>query len=416
MKMLSVFTLAMLAYLLPLSGARAGDAPAPYVLAPASIFTAKDLPEVDPGKPIWDSTRGWGITYYRNWVYAVSAAEYILQFECDPATAKLTYKGAIPLGYRNPDSGRFVSINTWIRRMGNQAKLILFYGDHHKGLTWYSIDKGSGVITLDGIQYPALCDHHNATQLVAPNSQHFCYGGRLLDKVDWYRLGDDGLPLADGSIAMKNASTGNGGMSSGCVMTDPDWNHLYCMVFQCPDNDPKNDKTPFIDTYDLDLKTYSGVYKSTLELPVPATVQGRVSGTLEPFSPDGKFTYAIFRAGNTSYYYTLARDPQSGALSIAGQKPTTDAGNLGLLTGAPWSRQGRFAYADDGLSGYFVNDGPLERFTRDLTTGALTLLPPLPEMGAAKLALDPANSLLFTAGEKIASFKISKPEAALDVK
>ncbi len=418
MKILPVFAIAMIAFVLQVHGASGQDkAPLPNTLAPASIFTVKDLPEVEPGKPVWDSTHGWGITYFDKWVYAVSAAEYVLQFECDPVTAKLTYKGAIPLGYQNKDSARGVMINMWVRRVGNnQAKLILLYGDHRKGLTWYSIDKTTGTVALEGIQYLATCDHHNATLLVAPNHQHFCYGGRVLDKVDWYRLGDDGLPVANGSFALKNFSTGNVGMSSGCVMTDPDWNDLYCMVFQCPDNDAKNDKTPFIDSYALDLKTHTGAYVSSLELPVPATVTGRVSGTLEPFSPDGKFTYAIFRAGNSSYYYTLARDPQTGALTTVGQKPTTDAGNLGLLTGAPWSRQDRFAYMKDGQSGYFVNNGPLERFNRDTATGALTLLPPVPDMGAAKLALDLANGILFTVGEKIASFKIVTADVGAGVK
>ena len=181
------------------------------------------------------------------------------------------------------------------------------------------------------------------------------------------------------------------------------------MVFQCPDSDPKNDKTPFIDTYEMDLKTHTGTYVSTLELPL---VKGRVGGTLEPFSPDGRFTYAIFRSGNNSYYYTLARDPKSGALTTTSQSPNANAGNLGSLTWAPWSRQNRFAYSKDGQSGYFVNNGPVEHFSRDLATGALTLLPPIPDMGAHFLAFNPVNGILFTVGEKIASFKLLASEKA----
>jgi hypothetical protein len=223
--------------------AQAADIPEPNPLVPVSVFTTNDIPAAESGKPVWDSTRGWGIACHDKWVYAVSAAEYVLQFECDPVTAKLTYKGATPLGYNNKDSAKGVMIHAWIRRTDdNQAKLIL--------------------------------------------------------------------------------------------------------------------------------------------------------------------------CGELSYSYTLVREPSSGALTLASREPDTNAGNLGILTGAPWSRQDRFAYSADGYYGYFVNEGwrakegPVECFRRDPATGALTLLPPIPDMGARRLVLDPVNGILFTAGEKIASFKI----------
>ena len=407
-----VVAISMTLLVIPMHRASGADTGAQTLPAPASVFTTNDLPSAEGGKPTWNGTHGCGITYYGKWVYAVSAAESILQFECDPVTAKLTYKGATPLGYPNKDSTKGIVIRTWIRPVDdNHAKLIVFYGDHNKGLSWYGIDKSTGKLTFESVQCPAKSDHHNATHLVTPDQQHFCYGGRVLDKVDWYRFGEDGLPVPDGSFALTNSSTGNVGMSSGCVMASPDWKHLYCMVFQCDDKDPKNDKTPQIDTYNIDLKTHAGTYVSSVKLPAPDTMKGRVSGTLEPFSPDGKFTYAILRMGNISCYYTLARDPQSGTLTVVGQTPATNASSLGGLTGAPWSRQDRFAYAADGQSGYFVNNGPLERFNRDPATGALTLLSPVPGMGASKLALDPVNGVLFTAGEKIASLKITLPKS-----
>ena len=102
----------------------------------------------------------------------------------------------------------------------------------------------------------------------------------------------------------------------------------------------------------------------------------------------------------------MARDPKSGALTTASQSPNTNAGNLGNLTWAPWSRQNRFDYTADGQNGYFVNNGPLDRFSRDSGTGILTLRPSVPDMGARFLALDSVNGILFTVGEKIASFKV----------
>ena len=376
-------------------------------LVPASVFTARDLPEAEPGKPVWGGVQGWGITYYDKWVYAVSTTENILQFECDPVTAQLTYKGATPLGYHNKDSAKHVTISSWIRHAGdNQDKLVLFYGDHNKGLSWYGINKSSGRLIAEGKQVPVVkCDHHNSTQLVMPDGQHFCYGGRYEKTIDWYRFGDDGIPVADGSFALKNFGVGS---QSPCVMASPDWKHMYYLMFSEPvRDDPTKDITPQIDTYAIDPKTHAGAYVSSLKLPVPAKSKGRVSGALEPFSPDGKFTYAIFRARGFSYYYVLARDPNSGALSLASQNPNAKAGDLGNLTGAPWSRQDRFAYTKDGQSGFFVNNGPVERFSRDPATGVLTLLPPIPDMGARKLALDPVNGNLFTVGEKIASFKVA---------
>ena len=385
-------------------GAPSADANPPV---PVSVFTARDLPEIEPGKPLWDGTRGCGVAYYDKWVYAVTHTENILQFECDAATAKLTYKGAMPLGYEYTNNAtKGVQIFCWIRRTeDNLAKLVVFYGDHDKGCSWYGIDKHSGKLTPEGKQVPAPCDHHNATQLMAPDQQHFFYGGRVLDKVDWYRFGPDGAPVPDGSFAMKNFSTGNVGMSSGCAMTSPDWKHMYYAVFQCVDKDPKSDKAPFIDAYALDPKTHAPTYVSSLELPVPETVQGRISGTLTPFSPDGKFTYAIFVTGESYYCYTLSRDPTSGALKIASKTPVIKD-RMRTLTGPPWGRQDRFVYTADGTNGYYAMSGPLGHFSRNLATGELTILPPNPDAGVIKLALDPVNGILFTVGEKISSFKV----------
>ena len=407
MKIPSIFAIAITLFLPAIHLAHAADTPSANAPAPVSLFTAKDLPEIEPGKPLWDGTRGCGVAFYEKWVYAVSHTENILQFECNPATAMLTYKAVTPLGYdyKNNET-KAVQIFAWIiRTENNLARLVVFYGDHDKGCSWYGIDKTTGKLTPEGKQVPAPCDHHNATQLMAPDHQHFFYGGRLLDKVDWYRFGPDGAPVPDGSFAVKNASTGNGGMSSGCAMTSPGWNHLYYMIFQCPDNDPKNDKTPFIDTYAMDLKTRAGTYVSSLELPVPDTVKGRISGTLTPFSPDGKFTYAIFATGESYYCYTLARDPAGGALKIASQSPVIKD-RMRTLTGAPWGRQDRFVYTADGKSGYYAMSGPLGHFSRNTATGELTILPPNPDAGVVKLALDPVNGILFTVGEKIASFKV----------
>ena len=376
-------------------------------LVPASLITGKDLPEVEPGKPVWETGRGVGITYYKQWVYVVSQAEYVLQFECDPVTAKLTYKKAIPLGYDYKDNvKKTVQIFCWIRKTDDhQAKLVIFYGDHDKGFSSYGIDPKSGELTLEGTQVPAVCDHHNATQIMGPDQQHFFYGGRFLDKIDWYRFGADGMPVADGGFKLQSTSAGNGGMSSGCVMNSPDWKHLYQMVFQCPDNDFKNDKAPYIETYAMDVKTHAGTYLSSLELPVPETVKGRISGALEPLSPDGRFAYAFFTIGESYYCYTLARDPNSGALSIVSKSPVV-MNRLRTLPGMPWGRQDRFNYTPDGRDIYCSMYGPMGHISRNVETGELTVLPQKEDAGTVKQVLDSENGILFTAGEKIGSYKI----------
>jgi len=392
-----------------------------FALEPVSLFSAADIPEAEPGKPAWLPGKAWcyGIAYYDKWVYAVSRAEYILQFERDPATAKLTYQGATPFaGYHSDEKSP--NIVCGIRRL-NDGKAMLtildgndspgwWYPGDKGGFIWYSIDKETGKLTAAGKQVPARFDKHNAQQLWAPDQQRFCIGGYGWTKIYWYRFAEDGAPVEDGSFTLKNWPNGNFPGSS--VRLSPDWRHLYHLAFQWSE-DPLCDKTPQIDTYEIDPKTNAETCVSSLELPYVGTRKDHVSGAIEPVSPDGKHLYVIFEGGATSYYYVLARDPNNGKLTIIHQG--TEAS---LRVAVPWSRMDRLAFSSDGKSGYYISGfdrlrgGPLGRFARDSATGALTILPPVADLAVQKLIVDPANGNMFTVGENISSFKIPAPVSA----
>ena len=388
-------------------GLKAEEPVAAAGLTPSTVFTEKDFPELEPGKPLWDGTRGFGVTYYDKWVYALSRAESILQFECDPLTGKLTYKGAIPLGYHSTENEKkVVQIYCWIRKgEDGRDRLVVFYGNDIKGVSWYGINKSTGVLTPEGQEVPAKCDHHNSIQLMTPDQQHFCYGGRLLTKVFCYRFDQSGVPVPDWDFDLKTPSVGNMGMGAGCIMASPDWSQIYSLAFQCPDKDPKNDKIPLLESYGIDLKSHVATYLSSLELPAPESVKGRLTANFVPFSPDGKFTYVFFSVGETYYYYILARDTKSGALTVAGKSnPIQD--HFRVITGPPWGRQNRCVYTADGRNIYCALAGSLGHLSRDLTTGELKVLPMTPDAGVVKLALDPVHGILFTVGEKIGSYKV----------
>jgi len=99
--------------------------------------------------------------------------------------------------------------------------------------------KANGTLTAEGKQVPAKCDHHNATQLLAPDQQHFLLRRAALEKVDWYRFGEDGAPVADGSFAMKNVQHrqwwNEFGLCDGFARLET---HVLYGV-QCPDNEPQ---------------------------------------------------------------------------------------------------------------------------------------------------------------------------------
>jgi len=380
-------------------------------LSPVSVFTAKEIPEAEPGKPAWwtgeKNTGGWGydIAYYSKWVYAVSGAEYILQFECDPATAKLTYKGATRfVGYLSEEKNPNMTCR--IRLLPNgRAMLTLLNGNHKTGFMWYDIDKNTGRLTAAGKQVPPKFDKHNAPQLWTPDQQRFCVGGYFWTKIYWYRFADDDAPVEDGSFPLKNWPVAN---YLGSIKFSPDWRHMYYLVFQWSE-DPLCDKTPQIDTYEIDPKTRSGIYVSSLELPCDGATRFHVSGAIEPCSPDGKHLYVFLNGGPSSencYYYVLARDPGSGKLTLV-QRKTEPA--LRGLVGVPYSRPDRLVFAGDGKSGYCIPDYGgtlLESFSRDPETGTLTFHPPVTDINAHRLVADPVNGNLFTVGEKISSFKI----------
>lgn len=409
------------AMLCEVPGVRAADDAPQSSLVPASVFTPSDLPEPEPGKPAWwtgeKSGGGWGydIVYYDKWVYAVSGAEYILKFQRDPATAKLTYQGATPfVGYNSEEKNPNMTCKIRLLADGS-AMLTLLNGNHKTGFMWYGIDKDTGKLTAAGNEVPARFDHHNALQLWTPDQQRFCVGGYFWTKVYWYRFGDDGAPVPDGSFALKNWPIAN---YLGSVKFSPDWRHMYFLVLQ-DSEDPLCDKTPQIDTYEIDPKTHAGTYESSLELPCEGTTKNHISGAIEPFSPDGKHLYVFFTGGpsaENSYYYVLARDPVSGKLTIVDQK---NEATLSGVQGVPYSRPDRLAFAGDGKSGYCIPNyasGPLRSFTRDPDTGALTFQPPVEDIDAQRLVVDPVNGNLFTVGEKIVSFKIPGSEKASSAK
>jgi len=405
---------------------QAADNATPNVLVPASVFTDKDIAQPEPSKPVWLPGKAWsyGIAFYDKWVYAVSKAEYILQFERDPATAKLTYEGATAfVGYHSEE--KTPNIVCGIRRLDDgNAMLTILHGNDNPGFwyavdkgafLWYSINKDTGKLTAAGKQIPAKFDKHNAQQLWTPDQKHFCIGGYGWTKIYWCGFAEDGAPVEDGSFVLKNWTNG---YYSGSVRFSPDWHHMYYLLFQRSD-DAQYDRVPQIDTYDIDPKTHAGAYVSSLALPIIGSSKEHVGGTIEPLSPDGQHLYVFFNAGPAAYYYVLARDSKDGKLTILDHKTEPV---LRGLQGAPWSCMDRFAFAGDGKSGYciigsdVVKGGPLGIFTRDPATGALTMLPAVADMGAQKLVVDPVNGNLFTVGEKIASFKIPAAQKAAGAK
>jgi len=409
MRVTAVVTVLMIAGMAITHGVRAADYPTTHALAPISVFTAKDIPEAEPGKPAWptgDKTTNYSIVYYDKWVYVASRAEYILQFQRDPATATLAYQATTPfLGYHSDENGGG-DPRCAIRRLNDgNAMLTIHHGNHKTGFMWYAIDQRTGKLTAAGKHVPAKFDHHNAPMLWMPDQQRFCIGGYFWTQIYWYRFGDDGVPVADGGFALKNWPIAN---YSGSVRFSPDWRHMYYLLFQ-QSEDPICDRPPQIDTYEIDPKTHAGTCVSSVELPCEGKMNFHVGGAIQPLSPDGKHLYAFFTGGpsySNSYYYVLARDATSGKLSIVHQKnePT-----LSGMNASPYDRLDRFAFAGDGKSGYCIPDytgGQLGHFARDPDTGALTFLPPVADMGADKLVVDPVNGNLFTVGEKIVSFKI----------
>ncbi len=210
MRSTSLFILWVLAGITLLHGVRAADQPSPSgvlqaggatadALVAASVFTAQDIPQAEAGKQVWLTAKAWsyGIAYYDKWVYAVSKAEYILQFERDPATAKLTYKGATAfVGYHSDEVNPNIGCN--IRRLADgNAVLTIFDGSENPGwwyagdkggIIWYDIDKDTGKLTAVGKQISGKFDKHNAQQLWTPDQQRFFVGGYCWSKIYWYRF------------------------------------------------------------------------------------------------------------------------------------------------------------------------------------------------------------------------------------
>jgi len=117
---------------------------------------------------------------------------------------------------------------------------------------------------------------------------------------------------------------------------------------------PKNDKTPLIDTYKNGSQDPQGDPYVLGAIAGPETVKGRVSGTLVPFSPDGNFTYAFFSIGESYYSYTLARDPSSGALTIVSQSFVIKD-RMRTLNWCALGSPGPFVYTADGKNGYLCD-------------------------------------------------------------
>lgn len=383
--------------------AQAVDNATSNALVPVSVFTAKDIPEIEPGKPAWVTGATWsyGVAYYDKWLYAASQSDYILQFQRDPATAKLTYLGMSPVvGHHDTEKDSGYALR--VRQLNDgSAMLTIGSGHHHHGFTWYAIDKNTGKLTPAGKQVPARYGHGHGVVLFLSDMQHICTDAH--EKVDWLRYDEKGAPLYDGFTALKNQSADK---TAGIVTFSPDGRYMYYLLFQDPKTDSKNGKSAQIDTYELDPKTHYGTYLSSVELPTPQfrAINGVLAGL------DGNHLYAFVSDGvygcNKSCYFELVRDLRSGAWTVAYQKAEPGLRNL---DSPEFARVERFAFAGDGRRGYFLleqRDGALGSFTRDPASGALTVLPPVADMGARKLVVDPVNGNLFTVGEKIASFKI----------
>ena len=374
----------------------AADAPASTNgLAPAQTIASKDLPEPEPGKPAWASGNQWSYAavFYDKWVYAASTAEYVLQFERNPATAELKYLAAFPFNHHDPEKG--VGVNLSIRKLADgSALLYLGFGSHGPPLlAWYAIDPKTGALTQKGKISPAKL---GLGALTPDHKRHYLMTSDTT--LVWAGFGEDGAPVEEGRIETHASN------HHGPLVLSPDARHLYMI----------NSATVCVDTYACDPKTGKPEYLSTLDLKPTL----KMASGLLPFSPDGKrlcvFNNNVGDSKSTNdQYCVLSRDVDKGTLSILSSG--TVEPELAGLGGPTWSRGNRFAFNADGQGGYFLSiysfyNRPLwfGSFTCDPKTGALHVTERFWARGnfLSRFALDPvAGNLVAVGPDFISAYK-----------
>jgi hypothetical protein len=329
-------------------------------------------------------------------VYAASTAEYVLQFERDPVTGGLEYKGAVPFQHHDPEGG--VGVNRFFirRSAGDDAMLYLDYGSHGPHLfTWFAVDGKTGELSQKGKQVPPKV---GVGLLTSDQKRMYSVTGT---KVTWCLFEEDGTPVEEGSAECRDIK------HYGQFLLSPDGRHLYTLP----------DPGVSVDAYACDEKTGTPTYVASIDLKEAVL---RSSG-LMPFSPDGRHLY-VFNGGffddknpgDTSCI--LERDLEKGTLRLLSSGKSDP--NFNGLGGPGWSRQSRFAFTADGkrgcfisLGGYYHRPTVVGTFTRDPATGALKVVTSVSARGEAgamnscRFAFDPVNGNLYTCGERISSFK-----------
>lgn len=381
--------------------------------APAKQFAAKDLPLTGLGENVWSNhTHRWGqgLAVFGKWVYVSSSQTgHIVAFARDPATAGLEYKAATPFERHTVEGagGTWLQLR-WLPDGG--ALLYLGYTTHtEQALFCYAVDATTGALKLRArsdakFKFPVdeVSGGYGYPTLVWSPDQAMAYLVGV-KKILAYRFGENGLPVPEGK-ALACANPGKAGRGRGHALFANDGRHLYVTVEKM---EPKDKVFWQVDTYDRNATTRELTFQSSLDLP---ELPQEPSNELMGFTPDGKLLYLVDE--RASIYYALRRDPDKGTLTVlASGKPDPSLAGAG---GPPWTRNGKFAFAADGTTGYYVGTRAVGAFTIDPGTGRLSDYRTLGGTWS-KLALDATgHTLLVIGGTSIASFKTAGGATSAD--
>jgi len=378
--------------------------------APVKQYTAKDLPLNGLGENIWSNHNhrwGQGIGVFGKWVYVSSSQSgHIVVFERNPMTSELQYKAATPFERHTLENagGSWLHVRTLA---DGGALLYLFYSTHtEQALFCYAIDPKSGGLKLTGrsdakfkLPIDDVSGGYGYPTLVWSPDQSLVYLVGV-KKIVWYRFGDNGLLIPEGK-GMACTHPGKAGRGRGHALFANDGRHLYVTVEKM---EPKDKVFWQVDAYECTTKTGELTFLSTVDLPELAQ---EPSNELMGFTPDGKLLYLVDE--RATVYYALKRDVDKGTLSILHSgKPDASMAGAG---GPPWTRNGKFAFAADGKTGYYLGTRALGSFALDPSTGVLSGFRTIGGTWS-KLELDAASgNLLVVGGTSIASFKTAAAAA-----